>query len=1195
LLALRAWGGVHRQPLAVVGVFMLNIGKLGHDAATYYLETVASGVEDYYLHAGEAPGQWLGVGARTLALRGEVSGEDLRRILDGTHPASAEELGRAQGGRERLPGYDLTFRAPKSVSLLFALGEGQVPRDVKAAHEHAVYAALGYLEREAAFGRQRGEGGMVPVRGEGFVGASFQHRTSRAGDPLLHHHVLVANLVRDGRGRWGALDGRLIYAHAKTAGYLYQAELRAQLSRRLGVHWTPVVRGTAEVKGIPSEVIRAFSRRRSQILARMAERGVSSARAAQVATLDTRRAKDHGVTPEGLLPEWQDRAAALGLTAQAIASIVRRSEQPAEPLTDTVVAQAFAQLAAPTGLTAHSSTFTRRDVVRALCEQLEPAGDAAAVETAADLFLATPAVLTLGTTLAPAGSRSVIRIASGRIVPAVPDECRFTTAEMLATERQVIDGCLERNSRRRISPGNREVTLELDDGSYVVERRPKPVPEAVVDKALRARSSLSEEQREMVRRLTLGHDAVMVVRGHAGTGKTSALDACRQIWESSGRTVIGCALSGRAAAELQAGAGIESATIERRLLDCVDSRQEILPRGDAVLVVDEVGMVGTRLLARVLTAAEKSDATVVLVGDDRQLPEIDAGGAYHGLCERLGSIELSENRRQHEEWERQALVLLREGRSPEALAAYVEHGRVVLGPSADCVRARLVADWWAAEQSGTGDNVMVALRCADVRELNERARALRVAAGDVTGPALALSTGAFAPGDRVVTTRNRRSLGVVNGSRGTVTAVDEHCRTVTVQLVGRRDEPGHTSVLPPEYLEAGHLAHGYAITGHKAQGMTADRAFVLGDEAMYREWGYVALSRGRAENRLYVVAGELEPTDDSGHGRIPRTPSEARVLDMVGRALIDSHEQRLALKEFEAVAGPLPRAEPSPPPPPNDLDDARLRAAAAAAEAALVHREPFPDLAEPNLVDPGRTVAQLSEQHGFLTERRARLETKMATSRARLEATDGLVGRRRHRQERSWLQTDLNVGAREIADVDRQLPQLETRLERIRNDQVVVADWYRRHAEVARRWRDLHNEACARIERRVQAAAAAPSIAGHPAPPASFSAQRQSWSAAVEVERKRIWEGAQPSKAQTPPQQKRHHHPGSSLGVRPDVADILGRVDDAETAAERRRERQRPRAGRPTFGADHAYPTRLHEQQRIAEQEHLSRGPTVSA
>lgn len=193
------------------------------------------------------------------------------------------------------------------------------------------------------------------------------------------------------------------------------------------------------------------------------------------------------------------------------------------------------------------------------------------------------------------------------------------------------------------------------------------------------------------------------------------------------------------------------------------------------------------------------------------------------------------------------------------------------------MRARLVADWWAAEQVGSGDNIMVAVRRADVGEHNDRARALRVVAGDVTGPTLALSTGELAVGDRVVTTRNRRSLGVVNGSRGVVVAVDERQRSMRVHLDGRRrDEPGHLTVLSAEYLEAGHLSHGYAITGHKAQGMTADRAFVLGDEAIYREWGYVALSRGRAENQLYVVAAELNQTDDTEHGRMAASPLRAR-------------------------------------------------------------------------------------------------------------------------------------------------------------------------------------------------------------------------------------------------------------------------------------------------------------------------------
>ncbi len=615
---------------------MLNIGKLGHDAAEYYLETVASGVEDYYLHAGEAPGQWLGVSAHALAMRGEVSGDDLRRVLDGTHPASGEQLGHAQGGRERLPGYDLTFRAPKSVSLLFALGEGEVSRDVKLAHEAAVLAAWGTwsARQPSADGAARAAWCRCAARGSWPPPSSTAPR-----GPVTRCSTTTCSLPTWSAtpGTLGRLDGRLIYTHAKTAGYLYQAELRAQLSRRLGVSWTPVVRGTAEVKGIPAEVIRAFSRRRSQILTRMAERGESSARAAQVATLDTRRAKDHEVQPEGLLPEWRARAAALGLTAERIAAIVGNGDTAARPLTDKSVAKVAAQLVAPTGLTAHSSSFTRRDVVRALCERLGVAADAAAVEGAADAFLAAPEVVALRTMVGPAGGRAVIRVASGRVVPATPDECRFTTEEMLATERQVIEGCLERNAEARERAAEpRQVSPRVEYGVWVVD--PRPVTEAAVDDALRARPSLSAEQRAMVRQLTTSPDAVLMVRGHAGTGKTSALDACRQIWEGSGRTVIGCALSGRAAAELQAGAAIQSTTIDRLLLDLVDYRQQLLPRGDAVLVVDEAGMVGTRLLGRLLAAADGADATVVLVGDDRQLPEIDAGGAYHGLCERLGAI-----------------------------------------------------------------------------------------------------------------------------------------------------------------------------------------------------------------------------------------------------------------------------------------------------------------------------------------------------------------------------------------------------------------------------------------------------------------------------------------------------------------------------------------------------------------------------
>ena len=181
--------------------------------------------------AGEAPGQWLGSGCAALGLTGEVGAEALRAVLAGVDPRTGERLGRA--GNRRTPGFDLTFRPPKSVSVLYGLGAPSVAAAVKVAHDAAVGEALGYLEREAAWSR-RGHDGHERVAIEGFVAAAFVHRTSRAGDPLLHTHVVVANVARArDDGQWRTLDGRLLYTHAKTAGYLYQAQLRHELAARL--------------------------------------------------------------------------------------------------------------------------------------------------------------------------------------------------------------------------------------------------------------------------------------------------------------------------------------------------------------------------------------------------------------------------------------------------------------------------------------------------------------------------------------------------------------------------------------------------------------------------------------------------------------------------------------------------------------------------------------------------------------------------------------------------------------------------------------------------------------------------------------------------------------------------------------------------------------------------------------------------
>ncbi len=222
---------------------MLTIGKLGGlDGASrspsYYTSVVATGREDYYAGRGEAPGEWVGQGAAVLDLSGEVDADDLGALMEGRRPGSQDQLRRPFGERA-VVGFDLTFSAPKSVSILYGAGDEQLSRAVREAHDGAVRAALGYMERAACRAR-RGHAGVERVAGEGFAAGAFRHRTSRARDPQLHTRAVVGNLTRGPDRRWTALDGRPLYHHAKTGGYLYQAELRARLSGSLGVEWTAV-------------------------------------------------------------------------------------------------------------------------------------------------------------------------------------------------------------------------------------------------------------------------------------------------------------------------------------------------------------------------------------------------------------------------------------------------------------------------------------------------------------------------------------------------------------------------------------------------------------------------------------------------------------------------------------------------------------------------------------------------------------------------------------------------------------------------------------------------------------------------------------------------------------------------------------------------------------------------------------------
>ncbi|MGH9030645.1 MAG: MobF family relaxase, partial [Acidimicrobiia bacterium] len=500
------------------------------------------------------------------------------------------------------PGYDLTLSAPKSISLLWVLADDRVGATVRQAHDEAVDSAIAYLNIEACVVR-RGQGGRLRFPGTGLIAAAFRHRTSREGDPQLHTHVVVANMTRGPDGEWSSLFGTMLYRHARAAGCIYQAVLRRHLVERLGVRFGPVTKGYAEVDGIDREARRAFSRRRIAIEQSMAEHGVRSRRGAQVATLDTRPDKPTPMTEEALRAAWAERADEIGLDVRAALG---------RPGSVAAISDSHDELAR--ALTEKDASFERRRVVEAVAQSARNGLLLEEITGRVDDFLTSDQAVAL-----PTG--------------------RWTTPEMLALESEA-----------------------LDLASRTIPRR-GPDDDQVSD-AIAARPSLSGEQRRAVRHLATA-DPVSVVVGHAGAGKTFALDAARATWQATGHDVLGCSLSARAARQLEASAGIRSDTADKLLADFDTGRRAL--RAGSVVVVDEAGMLGSRRLVRLLRHTSRTGGKLVLVGDPKQLPEIDAGGLFAALARRIGHAELTENRRQRDRRERRAVRELRDRNVEQAL------------------------------------------------------------------------------------------------------------------------------------------------------------------------------------------------------------------------------------------------------------------------------------------------------------------------------------------------------------------------------------------------------------------------------------------------------------------------------------------------------------------------------------------------
>ncbi len=745
--------------------------------------------DDYYLSGQEPSGYWLGKGITALGLEGQVDKEAFRHLLRGLSPDGTKKLVRNVDA-ERRAGWDFTWSAPKSVSVAWSQATPAIREQIEQCLRRAVAVGVNHLEAVGGFTR-RGVDGYIRESARLML-AAFLHSTSRAQDPQLHIHTVLLNIAVRSDGTTGTVEPRELYRHQMAAGALFRAELAARLEADLGLRARREGRAF-ELLGVDPDLIAFFSKRRAEIEAELARLGQSGAKAAEIANFATRQVKEARPREE-LFAEWQQ----IGQNhywSQKELSWMLHAPFPARSL---IWEETSAKMEALGQVTSTQSHFGARSLLQAVaeCGQGRALGAAVALRLRDELLR----------------SPELVRLSEWRGEP------QFTTREVLALEKRIL------------------ATV----GAMQVRR--ESLPEEPVAKALIRHPHLTEEQKLALWHVCASQGGVSVVQGLAGTGKSTLFAVAREVWEAQGLSVHGGALSGKAAQGLAHATGIASTTLHRLLWELETGDRVLNAR--SVLLLDEASMIGTRQLAKIVGHCAEAGASLILCGDARQLQAIELGGLFAELSDRCHAARLTEIKRQREEWARQAVKDFAFGRAEDALFAYQARGLLTETKHMVTATDRLLADWQREALTDLPSSVMLAGTVQDVAELNRRAQAERMELGQLGTFGIKVGSDVFFPGDRVLFTRNSLSLGVFNGDLGTVLAASHD--QVTVRL----DDAREIAINVQEYP---YVRLGYALTTHKAQGMTVERTYILTSGSMTdREMAYVQASRARGVTRWYV-------------------------------------------------------------------------------------------------------------------------------------------------------------------------------------------------------------------------------------------------------------------------------------------------------------------------------------------------------
>jgi conjugative relaxase-like TrwC/TraI family protein len=848
---------------------VLTIAKLKRWSINYYIDTAKAaerattdrarsggGLGEYYSEHDTRTPVWLCAGdtRRAAAVVGLTdaqraggeadAGVVARWLDDGVAPNGAH--GRAFGDRG-VHGFDLTFCAPKSVSLVRALRvDDVVMKAIASAHDSALREAMEYLSTHAGYTRvhnpRTGEKDLVRL--PGLVAVAYQHETSRCGDPHLHTHVIVPNRQARADGQLVSIDGTSLYHEARAAGVIYQATLRRELHRSMGFEWAPVDHSTgmAELAGVDRDTITAWSRRSTALREWAAGNlkvvdGPLSAAQLAAAQKATRPSKPEELAWGQLVEQWRADARGLQLDRGAFeaARAARRAAARRAAARTSFDRERLAEAAEKI----EKAAFTRADLVEMVGAQLPVDSERSPRE------LVEVAVDEVG-----------IRLTAPRAAHQREGHERFTLDRILAEERAVLDLVNARNDRSLLWVKDEDT------------------------------AGLSPDQKRAVENIGRSPWLVQPLSAPAGAGKTTTMRALvPAVHRRFNGHVLVLAPTGKAVdVAIREGAGDTGHTVAKALQMLRENQLVLSPA--TLVVLDEAAMVGTNDLRQLLTATTAAGAKTVLVGDEHQLAPVKArGGMFAQLCDDLPwTQKLSEVWRMRDADERTASLALRDGNPADVARAvtwYRAHDRLHCGDAVTMAHDALSA--YQIDLTNGHDALLICDTTEMARALNRRLHEQQIGKDE---PTLTVTNGEqVGVGDLIISRRNDPGITMLkgpqtegpasivrNGNRWRVTAIDsEDLRIAAVRL-----DDGAGAVFSGDYLRE-HINLGYAVTVHSAQGVTANTSHAVLGENTTRNLLYVALTRGRHTNTAYLYewSADYRGQSEPAVPRICGTPMEA--------------------------------------------------------------------------------------------------------------------------------------------------------------------------------------------------------------------------------------------------------------------------------------------------------------------------------